>query len=222
VIVSKCGTTNMQVFRTVAAGALALLASVVVQQHLMMSVAATGGTTIDMNRVLIATVLDLAEKEIVRDAFSLIRSIRRFGGSMNNATIVVCVPISNNDSFVDDDHDVLAGMSSLGVELKFYPQVEKPLHKTVNKFGAFFAMDAYSFDYFLWLDADVVVFQDPAPHMTLKEGNNIIYCVPDVFSYMIRYPGVNETSAFWNPMLPAFQTIADEEGETGFVPLQFV
>jgi energy-converting hydrogenase Eha subunit B len=90
----------MYVFRTVVGAALALLATVVVQQHLMMSAAAAGGTAIDMNRVLIATVLDLAEKEIIRDAFSLIRSIRRFGGSMNNATIVVWGAVRQNESCV--------------------------------------------------------------------------------------------------------------------------
>lgn len=184
----------------------------------------------DMSRLLVATVLDLAEPEIVRDAFTLIRSIRLLGGSLNQAQIVVCVPISNNISYFYDEHQHLAGLAALGVELKFYPQVERPLHKTVNKFGAFFALDTYTFDYFLWLDADVVVFEDPLTHFNAhilersrststsssappeRATNNFIYCVPDIFSYMIRYPGINTSSAFWSPYLSAYEPVGDEEG----------
>jgi hypothetical protein len=186
----------------------------------------------DISRLLVATVLDLAEPEIVRDTYTLIRSIRLHGGSLNQAQIVVCVPISNNISYIFDESHHLAGLAALGVEFKFYPQVERPLHKTVNKFGAFFALDTYTFDYFLWLDADIVVFQDPLPHFnthileqasplnagpsstgTDSRTNNFIYCVPDIFSYMIRYPGINTSSAFWNPFLSTFEPVGDEEGE---------
>ncbi len=72
----------------------------------------------------------------------------------------------------------------------------------MNKFTAFKKAEEYSgFDFMLWLDADVVVFDDPSNYLTKDH----LRCTPAMYNYLIRFPGVNETALLWNGELPHFQ-----------------
>jgi hypothetical protein len=162
----------------------------------------------DLNpeKLMIATVIDPTSHEVSRDAFTLLRSIRLFGGSLNNATILVCIALSKGES-TDDYSAIIEELHALEVEVDFIDQPEAPKPKTLNKFSTFHKFDPLRFAYFLWLDADVLVFKDPVPYLSLHAKPGLIECAPEFYSYMRRYPELNETSVVWNNAVGELRTI---------------
>jgi hypothetical protein len=157
---------------------------------------------------MIGTVVDTTNAEIVRDAFMMMKSMRYFGGTLNDATLVVGItgqPGSN------EDNSVIAGVAALGAQLVFIPQSTTGHAKTLNKFRLFEAFDSTSYDYFLWLDADLVIFQDAMPFLYLHQYPGSVECVPDFYSYLRRYPNVNTSTEYWNAAQPSFHLLGDGE-----------
>eukprot|EP01041_Mallomonas_annulata_P003963 gene3963-7900_t len=177
------------------------------QTILLVGVIVTGNQ-INPSRLLIATVLDPYNDEIVRDLFTMLRSLRIKGGSLNAATLLVCIAINSGEIFIDDNN-LISNLQDLEVEITFIDQVLSPLPKTLNKFSAFKDFDEWRFDYFLWLDADTVIFDDPIPHIHAHIYPGQIQCVSDLYSYMSRYPHVNRTNLVWNPALSSFRMLGD-------------
>lgn len=88
---------------------------------------------VNPSRLLVSTVVDPTSELIIRDALTLLRSARLFGGSLNEATFMVCIPVENNAPYVDTT-GLLLVLSSLDVEISFVSQTQHPLPKTLNKF----------------------------------------------------------------------------------------
>jgi hypothetical protein len=105
---------------------------------------------INPSRLLIATVLDYDEDFIIRDTFTLVRSLRLHGGDLNNATFTVCIPLNFDSPSFYEENGLIYNLTALGVEIAFIKQTQSPLQKTLNKFGAFGVFDSHRFDYFLW------------------------------------------------------------------------
>ena len=162
------------------------------------------------SQLLVSTIIDPSSPTIIRDAFTLIRSIRLFGGNLNDATILVGIVGNRIDSFVDFD-SIISRLMALQVEITFVPQVGSGIAKTVNKFTMFRHFDSTRFDYFLWLDADILVFRDPLPHLHMHKYPGEVECVLDVYSYMRRFPAVNSSREFWNPALSAAELTGTSE-----------
>jgi hypothetical protein len=176
--------------------------------------------SIEPSRLLIATVIDPSNDEILRDSLTLLRSIRLFGGKMNEATIIVCIMLDNDENvfidktIIDDNGNRIDSLLDtlihiLDVKVVFSKSVEKPNSKTLNKFEVFNYFDPLMHDYFLWLDADVVVFNDPLPMLTVHSYPGQIDCVPEFYDYLRRYPVVNDTDLVWNSMVSSFKHIGD-------------
>jgi hypothetical protein len=145
----------------------------------------------------VATVVDLSNDEIVRDALTLFRSIRLFGGSFNNATFVAY--ITGGEIYADWKHrNLLQELSDLGIKYDFTDSVRDPIPKTLNKFYAFFKFDSSMYDYFVWLDADVLVLGDPMPRLKYHRSPGQIQCVPDPYNYLENVPNLNGSKLFWN------------------------
>ena len=90
---------------------------------------------IDPSRLNIVTVVDPSSEEVLRDALTLIRSIRLFGGSLNNATITAYIPIDEEDCFLDTStHGLLLQLASLGIEISYISQPNRGAARTLNKF----------------------------------------------------------------------------------------
>ena len=163
---------------------------------------------IDPSRLLVATVLDLDSFEIIRDVHTLLRSVRVFGASLNKATIVVCVPVASSGATVipNGAENLYALLEAYGVELAFIPQVESGRSKTQLKFAAFREFSAArGFDYLLWLDADSFILRDPVPLLFIHPLSGMVQCAPELYSYMVRYPEVNETRVVKNRKLAPFR-----------------
>jgi lipopolysaccharide biosynthesis glycosyltransferase len=162
---------------------------------------------IDPSRLLVATVVDGSNSQIVADSHVFFRSIRLFGGTLNDATLLACIVVEKEQSFVNDE--LLLQYTELGVEVDFIRQTPSPFPRTLNKFATFYKYDADRYDYFLWLDADIVVFGDPLVRLPdLQAGK--IYCVPEVYNYMKRFGLVNNSAIMWNPSLPPFHLVQED------------
>jgi len=169
---------------------------------------------IDPSRLLVATVLDLESLEIIRDVHTLLRSIRVFGASLNKATIVVCVPVASSGATVIPNgvENLSALLGAYGVELAFIPQVESGRSKTQLKFAAMREFSAArGFDYLLWLDADSFILRDPVPLLFIHPLSGMVQCAPELYSYMVRYPEVNETRIVKNRKLAPFRLAGSGE-----------
>ena len=81
----------------------------------------TASEVIDPSRVQVITVLDVASPQITRDCLTLIRSLRLHGGSLNQATLTVYVPIANR-IFYSDEYDIFPKLEALHVEIAFIDQ----------------------------------------------------------------------------------------------------
>jgi len=139
---------------------------------------------IDPKRLLITTILDGGNHEVIRDGLTLLRSIRLMGGQMNFATIMVTViPV---DNWLDQD-ETLTELYSLNVEVVFSQPTLSNLPKTLYKYKAFETFDSLRFDYLLWLDADIVIFNDPSPYLLKHKHPGEICCVPDLYRYLHLY-----------------------------------
>ena len=162
---------------------------------------------IQPSQLMIGTVIDTSNAEIVRDALNMIKTLRIFGKSMNAANIVVGI----TDTTEDSNLNLLSELAVLGVDIVFIPQSPPGQAKTLNKFRMFEAFDSIKYNYFLWLDADIVIFDDPMPYLHMHKYPGSIECVPDFYSYMRRYPSVNTSSEYWNNELPSFYLLGEYE-----------
>lgn len=152
---------------------------------------------LDPRDLMIATVVDPSSSEIIRDSLTLIRSMRLHGGRTNEATFLVCFTV--NDGVLDVDTNLIDSFTELGVELRFISAARPPsIARTMNKFNAFREYDFNRFSHFLWLDADMVVFDDLMPLLRRHLYPGSIECVPDFYSYIRRYPSLNNTDLLWN------------------------
>ena len=115
--------------------------------------------------------------------FRLSNLHKRLGGSLNSASITATI-ILYNSSWPDQD-SVLAELFRLNVEVKFIRQVFQNRPKTLNKFLPF-QWDSLRFDYILWLDADIVVFNDPLPYFLNHVHPGEINCVPDLYRLLFN------------------------------------
>jgi hypothetical protein len=90
------------------------------------------GPLIRPTQLLVATIVDTANKEIVRDALMLFRSISLFGGEFKHATFLVGV--TSNDDCALLDGALLQSLYSLGLNLEiiYLPQTRE-IAKTLNK-----------------------------------------------------------------------------------------
>jgi hypothetical protein len=165
-------------------------------------------SSIDPARVLVATIIDPRVDRIIRDSKLLFQSIRLFGGALNNATLLACIVLDNDAPFLNTD--LVNAYGAIGVAVDFVHRVSDPFPGTMNKFSALELYDRSKFDYFLWLDADVVVFEDPFPLLGLQYRKGTISCVPEMYNYMMRFPQVNQSDLLWNPSLPKFTLVDDE------------
>jgi hypothetical protein len=126
----------------------------------------------------VAAVVDVSKPAIVADALLLFRSIRVFGGTFSDSSLLALVVVDPARALLDDD--LLQKFSALGVQLDFARQVNAPFARTMNKFSAFFRGQSRRFDHFLWLDADVLVLDDPLPLFPAQLQEGRVYCVPEV------------------------------------------
>ena len=133
---------------------------------------------IDPSKLLVVTILDTTNNEVIRDGMTLLRSIRLFGGSLSNATIMVTIVY---DGIWQDQDVFIQELIKLRVEIIFTNQSNESGPKTLNKFKSFDSFDSIRFDYMLWLDADIVVFNDPFPYFKRHIQPGEIYCVPDLY-----------------------------------------
>ena len=169
---------------------------------------------LDPTRVNVVTVIDNSNEEVLRDALTLIRSIRLFGGLLNKATVTAFIPIDDENCFFENsNHGLLKQIALLGAEVFFFPQAIRDSAKTMNKFEAMKHFDLFRFDYLLWLDADIVVFGDPIKDGALRKHHfpGRIDCVPDFYSYLRRFPHVNTTSHVWSTSLPTWHLLGHSE-----------
>lgn len=163
--------------------------------------------------LMILTLADLGSSTVVRDLLTMVRSLRLFGGELNKATVVIgVIGYRNDDSLFMSHHypDILAELSTLNVELEFLHGVSDPTQsRTMNKLQAFRLFDPLRFSHVLWLDADILVLGDPTSQMKRHSLPGAIDCVPELYSYMVRYPGFNESEMMWNLGLPAVRSLGD-------------
>jgi hypothetical protein len=169
----------------------------------------TSAISINPSKLLVATIIDPHVERILKDSKLLFQSIRLFGGTLNHATLLACILVDKDRPFQDDS--LIASYLEMGVVIDFVPRVSNPFPGTMNKFSTLEQYDSSRFDYFLWLDADVVVFQDPIPLLSqrYRSDSSQILCVPEMYNYMSRFPRVNESEIFWNPSLSRF-VLADD------------
>jgi len=155
------------------------------------------------------TIFDVSSPLIVRDTFTLIRSMRLFGGSLNEAVLTVFVPRPGTEAAQDPNIEKL---QQLNAEIVIFDQVQDPTPKTLNKLIAWTQFDYSRFEYLLWLDADIFVFEDPLIFIESIAIDEIsLLCAPEFYSYMRRFPHLNETELFSSPGLPQFTLYGEGE-----------
>jgi hypothetical protein len=164
-------------------------------------------SAINPSKLLVATIIDPNVERILKDSKLLFQSIRLFGGSLNQATLLACILVDHDFPFHNDT--LIALYLEMGVVIDFVPRVSNPFPGTMNKFLSMQEYDSSKFDYFLWLDADIVVFHDPIPLLSQRYRSGHVQCVPEMYNYMSRFPKVNESELFWNPSLSKF-VLADD------------
>jgi hypothetical protein len=178
-----------------------------------------GGTPNDFNSegLLVVTVIDTSSASIIRDSMTLFRSVRLYGGSFNDAIFKACIILKKTNSPDVVDLELLQNLNTLNISYEFMYSVPDNVSPTLNKFVCLKAFSAHQFEYILWLDADIFIFQDPVPYFSaaLTEAKEsaggdtaTVYCAVEVYNYLERYPQVNESDLIWNRKLSPF-TIYD-------------
>ena len=169
------------------------------------------GERINPKSLLVTTVIDVSNEEIVRDSLTLFRSIRLFGESLNNAAFLAYITLE--DTFVDT-YGLLSNLTALHIQWDFIKPVPPHLPRTMNKFQAFQKFDSLKYDYLMWLDADVVLFQDPIPHLFAHRFPGQIQCTPDFYYYLNIFPTLNESDLLVRSMaMPEYQLIGERDGD---------
>lgn len=184
----------------------------------------------DFNSFAIVTVIDLSSRDVVRDALTLIRSIRSFGGLyVNQATLLAYIFPMKQDQQSESMAKLIEILSSESVSWHIVQRDATnehsevfnhdispssiPWSKTANKFIALSLVNASEYRYVLWLDADTVVLGDFIPYLSphnieikFTSGSNFgeITCATELYSYMRRFPGINASSSSWNQQLEPF------------------
>ena len=185
------------------------------------------------SQLLIVTVIDLTNHVIIRDALTLVRSIRIFGGELNKATIMIGIINEDNCSYIDNQ--LIYNLYQLQTQIIYltssydyshhhhhdynsFPDNYQQHHvnhhqyaKTLNKYKMFTLIDTTKYDYFLWLDADIIIFDDIMSSLYMHKYPGEISCIPDVYNYMIRYPIINKTNDYWNPLLSSYNLLGLKE-----------
>ena len=159
-------------------------------------------SSIDPFKLLVVTIVDPKVERIILDSKLLFRSIRLFGGSLNNSTLISYFIIEKNKPF--SNLQLLQEYQEMGVIIDFIERISLPFPGTMNKFSTFFKFDIKFYDFFLWLDADIVIFEDPIPYFNLFYRYGKIGCIPELYNYMRRYPKLNQTNLIWNSYLSSF------------------
>ena len=187
------------------------------------------------SQLLIVTVIDLTNHIIIRDALTLVRSIRIFGGELNKATIMIGIINEDNSSYIDNQ--LIYSLYQLQTQIIYltssydynhhhhhhhdyniFPDNHQQHHvnhhqyaKTLNKYKMFTLIDTTKYDYFLWLDADIIIFDDIMSSLYMHKYPGEISCTPDIYNYMIRYPIINKTNDYWNPLLSSYNLLGLKE-----------
>ena len=116
---------------------------------------------ISSHDVVVSVALDAGSLEITREALRLFKSLNIFGGELKYARKIVCI---SHDGVFEDDR-LLQDLKNLNVsEYHFSPRYSLPERApTLNKMCAFNPPGLRKSDYLLYLDADIVIAQDPLP-----------------------------------------------------------
>ena len=85
----------------------------------------TASGVIDPSKIQVITVLDVASQQITRDSFTFLRSLRLLGGTLNNATVTVFIPVVTGDPYFDEN-DLFSKLEALNVEIGFIEQAKPP------------------------------------------------------------------------------------------------
>lgn len=175
------------------------------------------GNVFNPESLFVITVIDTSNSDIVRDSMTLFRSLRLFGGDFNKATFRTCIVVKENSDHNDAYMDIIRNLESLNISHKFIRSVPSNLSPTLNKFQCLKSFDYQYYDYILWLDADIFVFQSPIPYfldaLRRINANSLespahVHCAVEVYNYLERFPKVNESHLLWNQNLDPF-TISD-------------
>lgn len=163
---------------------------------------------IPSREIMILSILDLDNPVVTRDLFTMLRSLRLFGGELNHATVVIGVIGGYQDSL---NASILLDLAELNVEVELLVEGSGAHFRTMNKLRAFSLFNPLRFSHVLWLDADVVILNDPSPFLLRHTMPGSIDCVPELYSYFRRYPTINTTSTFWNSALSAVEMAGSYE-----------
>ncbi len=172
--------------------------------------------TLRLSRIALCTVVDPMNPTVVRDSLTLFRSISLFGKTMNDVTKIVGLPLGRETmegSSISIPMEVVREFLRYKVQILLFPPATPKYAGTMNKFHLLRSLKDQldNFDYILWMDADMIVVNDPISSLPMHKFPGEISCVPEFYSYMRRYPIINSSENYWNPSLPAFTLIGENE-----------
>jgi hypothetical protein len=125
--------------------------------------------------ILVSITIDVNNEEVLREGVRLFLSIVQFGGSLKSSVLDICLvdKVRSQDSS-DKVTQLITYFGSFGIQSlnsrgrldpDYFPRSN--YSQTINKLCSFEAIEDYrkTFDlkYFLYLDADLFILQDPLP-----------------------------------------------------------
>jgi hypothetical protein len=154
---------------------LVAIATILVQSSSSVSIVA--------DKLLIVLSIDARKEGYMLDTLLLLRSLRQFGGSLNQADIRAAIICShgalphatgNLTSFIQQLH-------AFAVNTIVRPQFSPLLFPTTNKLRAFESLPVGQYAHVLYMDTDVFVLRDPLEDFNMEAE---VLCVPSAASYM--------------------------------------
>lgn len=126
---------------------------------------------IDPSRILISITLDENNNEILYEGFILLKSLQIFGKSLKKATVDLCIATDNENI----NPSLILKLQEFNVS-SIRRQHRSQYAQSLNKLCSFESPLVSSFDYFLYLDADIFVARDPMPLITAFHKDDSILC----------------------------------------------
>jgi hypothetical protein len=142
--------------------------------------------------ILVSVTIDVNNEEVLREGVRLFLSIVQFGGSLKSSVVDICLvdKVRSQDSS-DKVTQLVTYFSSFGIQSlnirgrldpDYFPR--STYSQTINKLCSFEAIEDYrktlDLKYFLYLDADLFILQDPLPLLEKELFRNgkdkTIYC----------------------------------------------
>lgn len=138
----------------------------------------TSSKRIKPRNLLVATLLDLENPDA---AILLLRSYRALGSTLNNATLLACIPAAAKGGTILTDVAQNLQALALGLTLELaFVHVER---KSITKFESLKHFNAARFDYLLWLDPNAVILRDPLPLLATHPFPGVVKCAPELYAY---------------------------------------